>query len=87
MKREISLFCDGDLQFQLEDIAHLILDFMEQDCTETIKKDDKEVKASKLPKEVVDALMSLYRSAMSAAFQVHVWEDFKNTQRLIENRV
>lgn len=72
--KNIHLTCDDGLQFQLEDIAHVVRNFID----EVVVTQDKEVSA--LSPDVIRSLQNAYGALMNAAFSVYLFNDFKKRQ-------
>lgn len=69
--KNIHLTCGEGLQFQLEDIAHVVRDFIE---TVAVTQDKK----PSLSPEVIRSLQNVYGALMNAAFSVYLSEDLNH---------
>ena len=67
--KNIHLTCDDGLQFQLEDIAHVVRDFIESVAVTQDKP--------ALSPDVIRSLQNVYGALMQAAFSVYLQNDLK----------
>lgn len=76
--KEIQLSCDESLHLELEELGHLIQDFLQKDVLRTQQN-------PAYSADVVRSLANASGALMQAAFSVYLYYSSKNRQELAEN--